>query len=131
MKPKMMLVALVGVMALFLTGAVAQQEQHHSEQSGPQTGFLMGSMMSGGTMSEGMAMCQQMMSGTMMGQQQETTKLLNELLESSAVLEKESDPTVLKNKLAEQRAVLEQLQTKFQQHSEMMQKMMEQMQQHP
>ena len=115
MKPKMMLVVLVGVMALFLTGAVAQQEQYHPEQSGPQTGFPMGSMMS----------------GTMMGQQQETTKLLNELLESSAVLEKESDPTVLKNKLAEQRAVLEQLQTKFQQHSEMMQKMMEQMQQHP
>jgi hypothetical protein len=119
---------------LFVTGAVAQREQHHpeqTEQTQPQATAQGGAMMSGGMMAGRMAMCQQMMSGGMMAQHQETANLVSQLTDSFKALEKETDPAVLRTMLAKHGALLRQLQTKFQQHSKMMQKMMEGMQQHP
>ncbi len=56
----------------------------------------------------------------MMTQHQEMGKLIDQLTKDFAALENEKDPVLLKKKLAAERALLKQLQSKFQQNSEMM-----------
>jgi len=63
-------------------------------------------------------MCQQMMPGG------DLAKLIDQVAKSSAALEKETNPTALKQKLAEHDKLVKSLQTKFQEHAQMMQKIM-------
>jgi hypothetical protein len=66
------------------------------------------------------------MSGGMMMGQNETGKLVEQLMKSFAAIEAEKDPAVLQAKLAEHGSLLEELQTKVQAQSHMMD-MMQQM----
>ncbi len=104
-------VPLLGIAALSLFGIRVAAQQSGHEQSG---------MMS----PDVMAQHQQMMS-----QHEELRSLIDQLSQSFASLENEKDPAVLKRKLAEHGALLKQLQSKFQQSSEMMD-MMGQMMHH-
>jgi hypothetical protein len=96
-------VAFACATGLFVTGAVAQHEDHQSGQPDtPKTTKMMSHM-------------QQMKMG-----QDETRKLLDQLLTTFAAIETEKDPAALKQKLAEHGALLKQLQTKAQAHAHMM-----------
>ena len=93
---------------LFVTGVVAQHEDHPNGQPDtPKTN----KMMSGNMMSH----MQQMKMG-----QDETGKLLDQLLTNFAAIETEKDPVALKQRLAEHGALLKQLQTRTQTQSHMM-----------
>jgi len=115
MKTRTMLVAAVVAAGLFVTGAVAQHEEHHNDQATPpadkaDTGKT-GGMMSGAMMNQ--------MPKMMMGQN-ETGKLVDQLTRSFAAIEAEKDPAALKAKLAEHGALIKELQTKVQSQSHMM-----------
>jgi hypothetical protein len=98
-----MIVTLAFATGLFATGAVAQHEDHQNGQSdAPKTNKMMSHM-------------QQMRMG-----QDETRKLLDQLLTSFAAIEAEKDPVALKQKLAEHGALLKKLQTQVQARSHMM-----------
>ena len=120
MKPMTILVAAVVTAALFVTGAVAQHEEHHQDQPATpadktDTGKPGGSMPGG------------MMPQMMMGQN-ETAKLVDQLVKSFPAIETEKDPAALKAKLAEHEALLKELQAKIQAQSHMMDMMQHMMQ---
>jgi uncharacterized protein HemX len=102
---------------LFVTGAAAQHEEHHSNQTAPKA--EQGKSMAGGMKSQ---MPQMMM------EQNETAKLVDQLQKSFTAIEDEKDPAALKQKLAVHGALLKELQTKIRSQShrmEMMQHMMD------
>ena len=104
--------------ALFLSaiGAAAQHSQHHPQQVTPKGESEADSMTAGRMMSHGM-----------MAHHQEMEKVIDRLLENFAALGSEENRSALKGRLAEHGALLEQLQSKFNQRSEMMKKMMDHM----
>jgi len=115
MRTRTMVAAVAVATGLFVTGAVAQHEEHHSDQGTPpaeksDTG-KMGGMMSGNMMTQ--------MPKMMMGQT-ETGKLVDQLVKSFAAIEAEKDPAALKATLAEHGGLLKELQTKVQSQSRMM-----------
>jgi len=72
-----------------------------------------------------------MMPEGMMARHQEMEQLADRLLDSFTALRNEQNPETLKNRLREHGTLLDELHSKIQQRSEMMQKMMEQMEDHP
>ena len=115
MKTRTMVVVIAVATGLFVTGAVAQHEEHHADQAAPpadqtDTG-KMGGRMSAGMMSE--------MPRMMMGQD-ETGKLVERLVKSLAAIEAEKNPAVRKAKLAEHGALLNELQAKVEAQSHRM-----------
>jgi hypothetical protein len=95
---------------LLVTGALAQNVQHHSGQGPADNNETMSGKMP-----------------QMMTTQREVSTLVNQLLKSFAAIKDEKDPAVLKNKLDEHEALLKELQAKLQTQSEMMEKMRGQM----
>jgi hypothetical protein len=117
MRTRNMVIAVAVAAGLFVTGAVAQHEEHHDQAAPPadKADTKTGGMMAG-----------KMMPQMMMGQN-ETGKLVDQLIKSFAAIEAEKDPAALKAKLAEHSALLKELQTKVQGQAhrmEMMQHMM-------
>jgi hypothetical protein len=114
MRTRTIVVAAAVATGLFVTGAVAQHEEHH-DQAAPPAGKAdtgkMGGMMSGNMMTQ--------MPKMMMGQT-ETGKLVDQLAQSFIAIEAEKDPAALKAKFAEHDALLKELQTKVQAQSHMM-----------
>lgn len=106
MKNRKLAIFVLGLMALFATGAAAQHTQHHPEQTPPQQKAKA-----------------QAASGGMMAHHAEMTKLLDELSESLTALEAEKDPAIMKKKLAEHRVLIERMQNRMKECSEMMQQM--------
>jgi hypothetical protein len=113
---------IIGAIALglFVTGALAQHEEHHQDSGAPawdraDTGKTDG-MTSGGMMS-GKMMPQMMMD------QNETGKLVDRLLESVASISAEKNPAARNRKLAEHRMQLKELQTRVQAQARMMEMM--------
>jgi hypothetical protein len=107
----------IAALGLFVAGAAAQHEGHHSDQAPAQAGMT-GPNACGPMMSQ--------MPSMMMGQT-DSWKLVEELQKSLAAIEAEKDPAALKAKLAEHGALLKQLQAKVLSQShrmEMMQHMM-------
>jgi hypothetical protein len=94
---------------LLVSGALAQHEQHHSDQPFPP-------VEKNKMMTPGMAQ--------MMTTQQEVNTLANQLLKSFATIENEKDPTVLQKKLAEHGALIKELLAQLQGQSQMMEKML-------
>jgi hypothetical protein len=120
MKTRNMMVAVVVTTGLLVTGAAAQHEEHHQDQTAPPVGqadtgkaggMMSGNMMSGNMMSH--------MSQTMMGQD-ETGKLVDQLVKSFAAIEGEKDRSALKKKLAEHGLLLKELQTRVEAQAHMM-----------
>jgi hypothetical protein len=101
MRTRIMIVPLAFATSLFVTGAVAQHEEHHKDQSSPPADKTdtpkTDKMMSGNMMSR----MQQMRMG-----QDENGKLLDRLLKSFAAMEAEKDPAALNQRLAEHGALL-------------------------
>ena len=116
MKARNMVVTVAVAAGLFVTGAVAQHDEHHSDPAAP--GVKTGGMMAGKTMP-------QMMAG-----QVETGKLVDRLVESFAAIEAEKDPAALKAKLTEHAALLKELQAKVKGHAHMMETMHSMMGEH-
>ena len=116
MRTKSILVAIAVATGLFVTGAVAQHEEHHQDSAVPPADKAgkNGGMMSGDMMSQ----MPQMMIG-----QSETAKLVDLLTKSFAVIEAEKDRAKLKDKLAEHGSLLKELQMKVQAQSHMMELM--------
>jgi len=118
MKTRAMVVTAAVAMGVLVTGAAAQHEEHHKDQAAPpvdktDTGKT-GGMMSGNMMFQ---MPQMMMS------QNETGKLVDQLVKSFVTIEAEKDPTALKEKLAGHSSLLKELQTKIQAQAHMMEMM--------
>jgi hypothetical protein len=100
----------IGVGAgLFLTGAVAQQEEHQHPAD---------SKMSN------MECCKSMDMHQMMAGHGEAAKLVDQLVASLAAIETAKDGKARKQKLAEHGALLKELQTKLQAQDQMMQQHM-------
>ena len=113
-------VVAIGVAAgLFVTGAVAQHEEHHQDQTAPPADKAdtakAGGMMSGNMMSQMMSQMPPMMMA-----QNETAKLVDRLTTSLAAIEAEKNPTARKKKLAEHGLLLKELQAKVGAQSHMM-----------
>ena len=113
-------VVAIGVAAgLFVTGAVAQHEEHHQDQTAPPADKAdtakAGGMMSGNMMSQMMSRMPPMMMG-----QNDTARLVEQLRTSFAAIEAEKNPTARKKKLAAHGALLDELQTKVGAQSHMM-----------
>ena len=115
MRTKTMVVAVLVATGLFVTGAVAQHEEHHSDQATPPADK--GAMDKAGGMMSGNMMTQ--MPKMMMGQN-ETGKLVDQLMKSFAAIEADKDSASLKAKLAEHGALLKELQANTQAQSHMM-----------
>ena len=126
-----LLFSVLAVGTLFVTGAIAQHEEHHAGQTAPpadkSAGMPMGQMM--GQMGQMMAQMNQM-TGQMMGQmgqmmttRGEVAKLTDQLVNDFAAIENEKDATALKAKLAEHGKLLKELQAKLQGQSQMMEHM--------
>ena len=116
MRTKSILIAIAVATGLFVTGAVAQHEEHHQDPAvvpADKAGKT-GGMMSGDMMSQ----MPQMMIG-----QSETAKLVDLLTKSFAAIEAEKDRAKVKEKLAEHGSLLKELQTKVQAQSHMMERM--------
>jgi hypothetical protein len=115
MKARNLFAAMVVGAGLMGSGAWAQHEDHHQDQAAPAAdqagGGKMGGMMGG------------MMSGNMMMGQNETGKLVEQLMQNLAAMEAEKDPAALKTKLAEHSALLKELQAKVQRQGHMMEMM--------
>jgi len=116
MRTKSILIAIAVATGLFVTGAVAQHEEHHQDPVVLQADKegKTGGMMSGDMMSQ----MPQMMIG-----QSETAKLVDLLTKSFAAIEAEKDRAKVKEKLAEHGSLLKELQTKVQAQSHMMERM--------
>jgi hypothetical protein len=99
MRTKSMLIAIAVATGLFVTGAVAQYEEHHQDHAAPPADKAgkTGGMMSG-----------DMMPQVMIGQS-ETAKLVDLLTKSFAVIEAEKDRAKLKEKLIEHGSLLKEL----------------------
>jgi len=108
MKPRKIFCAIVFGTGLFVTSALAQHEEHHQDQAAPAVDKADASKAGG------------MMSGGMMGGQNETGKLVEQLMKSFSAIEAEKDSTALKAKLAEHGSLLKELQTKIQAQSHLM-----------
>ncbi len=107
MRTRNMLFGIAIATGLFVTGAVGQHEEHHKDQADTKTGGMMAG---------------KMMPQMMMGQN-ETGKLVDQLIHSLAAIEAEKDPAALKAKLTEHGSLLKELQTKVQGQSHMMEMM--------
>lgn len=118
MKTRNVVVGVVAVAGLFMNGALAQHEEHHKDQA-PSPSASAGDKIDTGK-PDGM------MSGGMMMGQNETGKLVDQLMKSFAEIEAEKDPKALQAKLAEHGSLLKELETKVQAQSYMMD-MMQQM----
>jgi hypothetical protein len=92
----------------FVTSAFGQHEEHHQDQAVPAADRTDANKAGG------------MMSGGMMMGQNETGKLIEQLMKSFAAIEAEKDSTALKAKLAEHGSLLKELRTKTQAQSHMM-----------
>ena len=108
MKTRNIFCAIAFGTCLFATNAFAQHEEHHQDQSVPAVDKADASKAGG------------MMSSCMMIGQNETGKLVEQLLKGFAAIEAEKDSTALKAKLAEHGSLLKELQTKIQTQSHMM-----------
>ena len=108
MRTRNLAAAMVVGTGLFMTGAWAQHEEHHQDQATPAAAQSKSGKAGG------------MMSGGMMMGQNETGKLVEQLLKSFAALEAEKDPAAFKEKLAAHGALLKELQAKVQTQSHMM-----------
>jgi len=111
-----MVTAIAVATGLFVTGAVAQHEEHHQDQAAQPPASAADK---GDTGKSGGMMAGNMMPKMMMGQN-DTGKLVDQLMTSFAAIEAEKDPTALKEKLAEHGSLLKDLQTKVQTQSHMM-----------
>jgi hypothetical protein len=116
MRKKSILIAIAAATGLFVTGAIAQHEEHRLDPALPPADKAgkTGGMMSGDMMSQ----MPQMMIG-----QSETAKLVDLLTKSFAAIEAEKDRAKLKDKLAEHGSLLKELQAKVQAQSHMMEMM--------
>ncbi|HEV2200248.1 MAG TPA: hypothetical protein VGR73_10540 [Bryobacteraceae bacterium] len=119
MKTRTMVTAIAVATGLFVTGAVAQHEEHHQGQAAqpPAAAADKGDSGKSGGMMSGNMMSQ--MPKMMMGQN-DTGKLVDQLMTSFAAIQAENDPTALKEKLAEHGSLLKELQTRVQTQSHMM-----------
>src|ERR1700682_287494 len=108
MRTRTMVVTLTVAAALFVTGAAAKHEDHHKDQASALPDKMMSQM------------------PRMMMEQNETGKLVDQLMRSYAAIEAEKDPAALQEKLAGHGALLKELQTRVQGQSHMME-MMQQM----
>lgn len=109
MKARTIVAAFAVTTGLLMTGAAAQQNQAPAADSSGKMGDMMPRM-------------HQMMMG-----QNDTGKLVEQLLSSLAAIENEKDPVALKEKLAEHESLLKELQAKLQaqfHRMDMMQHMM-------
>jgi hypothetical protein len=111
-----LLFSAVAVGTLFVTGAIAQHEEHHGNEVPPPADKsaampmpMMGQMMP------------QMMS--MMAAHAETAKLVDQLVNGFAAIENEKDAKVRDEKLIEHGKLLKELQAKLQGQSQMMEHM--------
>jgi len=113
MRTKMILTAVIGA-SLLMTGAVAQQPAQCG--NGNMANMACCNNMAGmsGMTHPGMS---QMMPGMAMNQN-ETAKLVDQLVNSLAAIEAEKNPKARKEKLAAHGALLKELQAKLQAHSE-------------
>jgi hypothetical protein len=116
MKTRNMVIAIAAATGLFVTGAVAQHEEHHKDQAAPASASTSASTVDKADTGKTGGM----MSGGMMMGQNETGKLVDQLMKSFAAIEAEKDPAALKEKLAEHGSLLKELQTKVQSQSHMM-----------
>ena len=119
MKIRTIGVAVAVVTGLFVTGAVAQHDEHHPDQTAPSDKTDAGKM---GGMMDGKMMSGNMMPQMMMGQN-DTSKLVDRLMASLTAIELEKNSSARKQKLAEHGALLKELQTKVQAQSHMMEMM--------
>jgi hypothetical protein len=119
MRIRTMALAIAAGTGLLITGAVAQHEEHHPDQTAPPADKAdagkKGGMMSGEMMSQMMSQMPPMMVG-----QYDTAKLVDQLTTSFAAIEAEKNPTARKKKLAAFRVSLKELQAKVQAQSHMM-----------
>jgi len=108
MKLKIIAMTLTLSTGLLINGAiaVAQHEQHHSDQAPADNHEAIPGKMP-----------------QIMTAQQEVSTLADQLLKSFARIENEKDPAVLSKQLAEHGALLKELETKIQGQSQMMEKM--------
>ena len=126
MRTRNMVVAIGVATGLLVTGAAAQHEEHHQDQTAPPSASTTdkadtakaGNMMSGNMMSQMMSQMPPMMMG-----QNETAKLVDRLATSLAAIEAEKNPTARKKKLAEHGLLLKELQAKVGAQSHMMEMM--------
>lgn len=115
MKHKMMAYLLLVLLATFAIGVAAQHSEHPPAQTTPTAA----------------AKSEPSKPSEMAARHQEMEKLIDYLSHSLAAMELETDPAAMKSKLANHRSLLEQLQTKVQQCSGMMQKMSDHMEKCP
>ena len=121
MRRERMVVALLAIGSWMALGSVlAQHEQHQTGPATPQTGSQTESMMAGGMMSGGMAMCQQMMSGGMSCPHQAMKNITAQLVSKIEAIETEQDPALLKAQVAELRTLVKELQAKAEEKCPMM-----------
>lgn len=107
--------------SLFVVGAFAQHEEHQAESSAAQADTSQSGMM--GRMPQMPGMSSQMMMPEMMTKQQETAKLVQQLLDSLTAIRAEKNSAALKAKLDAHEALLKELQAKVQSSSNMMEMM--------
>lgn len=108
MKTRNKLIAIAAAMGLSATGSLAQHEEHYRDPATPAA-----------TQSESGKAGTMMSGGIMMGQN-ETGKLMEQLIKNFAAIEAEKDPTAVKAKLARHGALLKELQATVQAQSHMM-----------
>lgn len=119
---------LVGILAVFAAGAVAQHEEHHPDsqatqpqaQTATQPGAAGSGMMGGGMMG--------MMMNMMMGQNQQMSATMNKMTENLAAMQNEKDPARMKSMMAQQSTMMQQMRDQMMQQSGMMQGMSAMMQ---
>ena len=112
-----LLFSVVAVGTLFVTGALAQHEEHHGTQAAPPADKS-AAMPMAGMMGQ---MMPQMMS--MMAAHAEAAKLADQLVNSFAAIESEKDAKVRDEKLAEHAKLLKELQAKLRRQTPMMEHM--------
>ena len=123
MRRRTMFAAIAVTAGLLVTGALAQHEEHHQDQTAPPPASTAdktdsaktAGMMSGEMMSQMMSQMPPMMMG-----QNDTAKLVDQLTTSFAAIEAEKNPTARKKKLAAFSVSLKELQAKVQAQSHMM-----------
>lgn len=114
--------ALLGIalgIGLFVAGAAAQHDEHHQDKAVPPAQEKKADASKAGGMSR--------MPEMMVKRQQETAKLVDELVKSLAAIESEHDQAKLKAKLAAHGALLKELQAKVQSESHRMEMMHQKM----
>jgi hypothetical protein len=117
---KTIVISAIATLGLLVTGAIAQHEEHHQDQTAPPastadagktSGMMSGNMMAGGMM----AQMPKMMAG-----QAETGRLADQLRKSFAAIEAEKNPAARREKLERHGELLRALQENVQNQARMM-----------